>query len=79
MCGIISFTIINYELPVTFKVTKASTAEQPRARELLSDLKKFHPEIIKRCKKFSGDKGYDTRMSGSFRRNTHLINDLSVI
>jgi hypothetical protein len=50
----------NYELPVEYKVTKASAAEQPVAHEILDDLNEKHPEIIKRCTILTGDKGYDT-------------------
>lgn len=49
----------NYELPVAFRITKASCAEEPQAHALLSDLEKEHPEILNRSKYFTGDKGLD--------------------
>lgn len=49
----------NYELPVAFHVTKASTAEAPRAHKLLGEMAQSQPGILKACKTFLGDKGYD--------------------
>jgi transposase len=63
----------NYELPIAFKLTKASVAEQPVAHEILNDLNETHPEIIKRCKTLSGDKGYDT-----IKLNTELHDEYGI-
>ena len=49
----------NYELPVAFHVTKASEAEAPKAHKLLDEMALVQPEILKTCKLFLGDKGYD--------------------
>jgi len=49
----------DYELPVAYEVTKASTGEQPVMRELFLDLKKKHPKIVENCEHAMGDKGYD--------------------
>jgi transposase len=49
----------SYELPVAFHVTKASKAEVPRAHKLLEEMAQSQPEILKACKVFLGDKGYD--------------------
>jgi hypothetical protein len=48
-----------YELPVRYKVTKASAAEVPRARKLIKQLQERHPELIEACETVVGDKGYD--------------------
>jgi transposase len=48
-----------YELPVAFKVTPASNAEQPAAHELIDELDETHPEIMEDCNYFLGDRGYD--------------------
>ena len=48
-----------YELPVSYMVTKASCGEAPRAHELLEHLEQVHPDILKRCKYFTADRGYD--------------------
>ena len=63
----------NYELPVEYKVTKASAAEQPVAHEILDDLNEKHPEIIKRCTILTGDKGYDT-----INLNTELYDEYGI-
>lgn len=49
------------ELPVAYKVTKASVGEQPIMRELLDQLNQTHPEIIDRCENIMMDKGYDSK------------------
>ena len=49
----------DYELPVAYELTKASTGEQPIMRDLFSDLNKKQPQIIENCKHAMGDKGYN--------------------
>jgi hypothetical protein len=49
-----------YELPLAFKVTRASCAEQPELVGLLETTELKHPELIERTKEAAGDKGYDT-------------------
>ncbi len=49
----------NYELPVAFHVTKASQAEVPKAHKLLEEMAQSQPGILKACKVFLGDRGYD--------------------
>jgi len=49
----------DYELPVAFTVTKASSPEAPEAHALLDKVEKTHPEILKRCEHFMADRGYD--------------------
>jgi hypothetical protein len=48
-----------YELPVAYKVTKASVGEAPQAHRLLDRLKERHPQILEACEAWTGDKGYD--------------------
>ncbi len=48
-----------YELPVAYKVTRASAGEQPVAQQLLDTLDARHPSLLERCSHFTGDKGYD--------------------
>jgi len=48
-----------YELPIAFKITEASCAEQPEAIRLLGHVEAQHPLLLKRCAYFLGDKGYD--------------------
>jgi len=49
----------DYELPVLFCLTKASGAERPQAHKLLDQMVDKQPEIIRDCKIFLGDRGYD--------------------
>ena len=39
----------DYELPVAFELTKASTSEVKQAHKLIDDLYETHPELIRRC------------------------------
>jgi hypothetical protein len=48
-----------YELPVRYRVTKASVAELPVAHELFKEIKEEHPGIMDRCEYGIGDRGYD--------------------
>ena len=48
-----------YELPVAFKVTKASSAEGPVIHELFDTLDEKNPAVIDTCEYGLGDKGYD--------------------
>ncbi|QSZ26574.1 transposase [Aceticella autotrophica] len=49
----------DYELPVAFEVTKASTSEIKKAHTIFEQLNKNHPEIIKKCETVEADRGYD--------------------
>lgn len=48
-----------YELPVSFRVTKASESEVVNARGMIDDIGKDNPEILERCEYFTADRGYD--------------------
>ena len=48
-----------YELPVGFRVTKASVNEMPVAHEILDEIEECHAQVLKRCEYFGGDRGYD--------------------
>lgn len=49
----------DYELPVAFEVTKASSPEAPEAHSLLDKVEKTHQDILERCEHFMADRGYD--------------------
>jgi hypothetical protein len=49
----------NYELPVGFRVTRASCSEIPEGKELIQALKQKHPGIVGRCEYLTADKGLD--------------------
>lgn len=52
-----------YEMPVSFRVTKASVSEKTEAKGMVDALADSHPDYLKVCREFMADKGYD---SGSF-------------
>jgi len=50
----------DYELPVAFEVTKASSSEIPQGRKLIKKLKQKHAELVEQdCKALMGDRGLD--------------------
>jgi len=49
----------NYELPVAFDVTKASSSEVKKAHTMIDDLSETHPEIVETTEILTADKGYD--------------------
>jgi hypothetical protein len=57
-----------YELPVTFKVTKASRADVSELMPMVEQLAADQPEIGKRAKELAADKGYD---SGKVNEELH--------
>jgi len=48
------------ELPVAYKITKASVGEQPMMRDMINELAITHPELINHCEHALFDKGYDS-------------------
>jgi len=49
----------NYELPVAFDVTFASSSESVKAHEMIDNLGQDRPDLMKRCEILAADKGYD--------------------
>ena len=48
-----------YELPMSFKVTKASASDITEGHALLTQIEQEQPEILKIAETLAGDKGYD--------------------
>jgi len=48
-----------YELPVAFKVTKASAADISEGHALLNQIEQKQAEILKAAETLAADKGYD--------------------
>ena len=48
-----------YELPIAFKVTKASASDITEGHSLLDQMEQKQPEILKTAETLAGDKGYD--------------------
>jgi len=57
----------HYELPLAWKLTKASRSDTVELVPLVKDLKKSHPERIEVAKDLSADKGYDSEQNNAFR------------
>jgi len=49
----------DYELPVGYKVTRASAADNRVAPQLLEDLQSNHPALMERARSLAADKAYD--------------------
>ncbi|MHC4687490.1 MAG: transposase [Planctomycetota bacterium] len=50
----------DYELPVAFEVTKASSSEIPEGRKLVKQLKQRHADLVEQdCEALIGDRGLD--------------------
>ena len=56
----------HYELPLAWKLTRASNSDTPELIELVEDLKKRQPERIKVAKDLSADKGYDSTKNNAW-------------
>ena len=50
-----------YEMPLSFKVTKASVSDVTELLPLVEDLAVRHPEVAERAEELSADKAYDSR------------------
>ncbi len=48
-----------YELPIHYRVTKASNSEIIEAHGMIDDLASAHPRLMNRCTELSADRGYD--------------------
>jgi hypothetical protein len=49
----------NYELPIAYEVTRASSAEAPQMHRLYKKVEEQHKELLERCEYGLGDRGYD--------------------
>ena len=54
-----------YELPVAYKMTRASASEITEAHQLIPALAKTHPDLVERCDALMADRGLD---DGKFNR-----------
>jgi len=51
----------DHELPVAYKLTKASASDCPELPALLGQLDQAQPGLLKQCQYLSADKGYDSK------------------
>ena len=64
---------VNYELPVSFKVTRASASDMKQLKPMIKELNESHPEITDRCKSLVADKGYDSEYNNKFLWDDYRI------
>ena len=57
---------VNYELPVSFKITKASASDMKQLKPMMGELHESHPEIVEICESMVADKGYDSKENNVF-------------
>ncbi len=46
-----------YELPVRYRVTRASNSEVKEAHKMIGDLTEIHPNVLQRCDELAADRG----------------------
>jgi hypothetical protein len=68
-----------HELPIAFILTDAAASDIKIGKEQLETLLKDRPHVLKRCKYFTADKGYDDTELILWLKNTKGVNVKSVI
>ena len=58
-CGLHLIADSRHELPVAFRITEASASEQPVMSRLADELFESEPELARRCRDCSADRGHD--------------------
>ena len=49
-----------HELPISYKVTKASRSDSPELLKMMEELESKHKDIVKKARRLRGDRGYDS-------------------
>ena len=49
----------DYDMPIAYKVTKASASDIPVGRDMVADIAQNRPEVLENARFLLGDKGYD--------------------
>lgn len=62
-----------YEMPLDYKVTKASASEQPELLALVEETQQQHPQIIGMAEQLAADKGLDSK-----ENNQKLFDDYGI-
>lgn len=62
-----------HEMPLNYKVTKASAPETTELLPMVQDTKDLHPKVIATCEELSADKGYDSEKNIVGLWNVHHI------
>mgnify|MGYP005619514037 CR=1 FL=1 len=63
----------DHELPLGYKVTRASVNDTTELLPLMAELEKRHPEIVEQAQTLSGDKGYDSQANTQGLYDTYQI------
>jgi hypothetical protein len=63
----------DYELPVAYQLTKASTSDCPELLPLVGQLDQRHPGLLDETDFFSGDKGYDSKANSRELWDTYRV------
>jgi len=63
----------DYELPVSFSLTRASKNEMPVMRKLIRSLERHRPHILEKAEVFTADRGYDDGKLIDLLWNKHHI------
>ncbi len=62
-----------HELPVAYKVTKASRSDSPELLPLVKQIQENHGKLLERTKELSGDRGYDSTENDTKLMDTYGI------
>lgn len=62
-----------HEMPIDYKVTKASASEQPELLALVEETKQLHPAVIEVAEQLAADKGLDSE-----NNNKKLFDDYGI-
>lgn len=65
-----------YELPVAYKVTRASTGDCPQLLPMVKHLKQRHSAMLERTESMAGDKGYDSKDNNAELYDEYAIKPL---
>lgn len=66
----------NYELPIAYKVTRASAGDSPVLGEFLQKTKHSHPQVLKDAQELTADRGYDSEENNRFLWDEYKIKPL---
>jgi hypothetical protein len=66
----------DYELPVAYQLTKASTSDCPELLPMMEQLDEQHPTLLDKTHFLSGDKGYDSKANNRDLWDTYGIKPL---
>jgi len=68
-----------YDLPVSFKVTRASRSDMKELKPMVKSLKEKHKNIIEACNTLVADKGYDSTENNKFLWDEYEIKPVIAI